>query len=108
MAEIKLNEQNFSAEVLCADKPVLVDFWADWCGPCRMLAPTVAQLAEEYEGVILVGKVNVDESMELAQRYGIASIPTLILFWNGKPVNQIVGFVPREEIVRMLEESGSV
>lgn len=105
MAEMQLNEQNFSDAVLHSDKPVLVDFWADWCGPCRMLAPTVAQIAEEYADTIRVGKVNVDTSMGLAQRYGIASIPTLILFRDGKPVDQLIGFVPKEQIVRMWEKT---
>ena len=93
MAEITITEANFEKEVLKADKPVLIDFWASWCGPCRMLAPSVARLAEEHPE-IKVGKVNVDEEQMLAMRFGIASIPTLILFKNGAPVNQTMGFQP--------------
>ena len=103
MAEIIITEQNFEQEVLKADKPVLVDFWATWCGPCRMLAPTIELLAEEMEGVAKVGKVNVDEQPGLAARFGISSIPTLIVFEDGKVKNTSVGVVPKsmiEDIIR--------
>ena len=103
MAEIIITEQNFEQEVLNADKPVLVDFWATWCGPCRMLAPTIEQVAEEMEGIAKVGKVNVDEQPALAARFGIASIPTLIVFENGKVKNTSVGVVPKSVIVDMLK-----
>ena len=93
MAEIIITTANFEEEVIRADKPVLIDFWASWCGPCRMLAPSVAKLAEEHPE-IKVGKVNVDEEQELAMRFGVMSIPTLILFKNGAPVNQTLGFQP--------------
>ena len=98
-----LNKSNFEEEVLKSEKPVLVDFWASWCGPCRMLAPTVDALADDYASVVKVGKVNVDEENELAMRYKVASIPTLILFKNGEAVNRSVGVVPREDIVKMFE-----
>lgn len=98
MAEIILTEQNFEEEVLKSDKPVLVDFWATWCGPCRMLAPMIEKIAEEQEGVIKVGKVDVDEEMDLATKYGISSIPTLMVFKEGKVVNSSVGVQPKEAI----------
>ena len=102
MAEIIITEQNFEQEVLKADKPVLVDFWATWCGPCRMLAPTIELLAEEMEGVAKVGKVNVDEQPGLTARFGISSIPTLIVFEDGKVKNTSVGVVPKSMIEDML------
>ena len=102
MAEIVITEQNFEQEVLNADKPVLVDFWASWCGPCRMLAPTIELIAEEMEGVAKVGKVNVDEQPGLAARFGISSIPTLIVFEDGKVKNTSVGVVPKSMILDML------
>ena len=102
MAEIIITEQNFEQEVLQSDKPVLVDFWAPWCGPCRMLAPTIELLAEEMEGVAKVGKVNVDEQPGLAARFGISSIPTLIVFEDGKVKNTSVGVVPKSMIEDML------
>ena len=98
-----LNKANFEEEVLKSDKPVLVDFWASWCGPCRMLAPTVDAIADDYASVVKVAKVNVDEESELAMRYRVASIPTLIVFKNGEAVNRSVGVVPREDIVKMFE-----
>ena len=102
MAEITVTKENFDAEVVQSQLPVLVDFWASWCGPCKMLAPVVAQIADEYEGKVKVGKVNVDEQPELAREYGIASIPTLVLFKGGKIENTSVGFVPKEQIEGML------
>ena len=100
--EITLTKGNFEDEVLKSEIPVLVDFWASWCGPCKMLAPTVAQIAEEYSGKIKVGKVNVDEEESLSLEYGIASIPTVILFKNGKPEKTSIGLVPKETLVSML------
>ena len=94
MNEITLNESNFEQEVLKSDKPVLVDFWATWCGPCRMLAPLVSQLAEKYSDFIKVGKVDVDENPLLAQSFNISSIPTLIFFKDGKILSQRVGGAP--------------
>ena len=100
--EITLTKVNFKDEVLKSEIPVLVDFWASWCGPCKMLAPTVAQIAEEYSGKIKVGKVNVDEEESLSREYGIVSIPTVILFKNGKPEKTSIGLVPKETLVSML------
>ena len=103
MAEITLTSANFQAEVLDSPLPVLVDFWATWCGPCRMVAPIVAEIAAEKAGVIKVGKVNVDEEPGLAGRYGISSIPTLMLFKNGQPVDTMVGARPKAQIEQMLK-----
>lgn len=102
MAEITLNKDNFTSEVLESDKPVLVDFWAEWCGPCRMLAPVVAEIAEDFSGSVKVGKVNVAEEPELAQKYRVEFIPTLIVFRNGKPESTSTGYVPKEKIEEML------
>lgn len=106
MSEKKFGVSNFESEVLGADKPVLVDFWATWCMPCRMLAPTVEELAEELEGKVIVGKVNVDEEMEIARKYRVASIPTLIVFENGAEVRRSVGLVEKEDILDMLGIEG--
>ena len=103
MAEIILTNANFETEVTGSDIPVLVDFWASWCGPCRMLAPVISEIAEEYEGKVKVGKVNVDEEGELAVKFGIASIPTVLLFKNGEVVNKSIGYAPKEEIVSLIE-----
>lgn len=101
MAEIILNNSNFKTEVLDCKGPVLVDFWATWCGPCKMLAPIVHEIALENEGVLKVGKVDVDESMELARTYNIMSIPTLILFKDGQPVKQHIGYADKAELEQM-------
>ena len=103
MAEINLTTDQFEQEVLKADVPVLLDFWAPWCGPCRMLAPTVEEIAEEYDGKVKVCKVNVDEEEELAIRFGIASIPTLLVIKNGQLTDTKVGFVQKEDIEAMLK-----
>ncbi len=102
MSEKKFGVSNFETEVLGADKPVLVDFWATWCKPCRMLAPTIEELAEDLEGKVIVGKVNVDDDPDLARKYRVASIPTLIVFENGEEVRRSVGVVAREDILDML------
>ncbi len=101
--EITLTEANFESEVLKSDKPVLVDFWAEWCGPCKMLSPTIAQIAEENADKIKVGKVNVDDEGELAQKYGIVSIPTVILFKNGEEAQKSIGFVSKEALEAMFK-----
>ncbi|MBQ6093118.1 MAG: thioredoxin [Clostridia bacterium] len=102
MAEINLTTDQFEQEVLQSDLPVLVDFWATWCGPCRMLAPVVEELADEYDGKIKVCKVNVDEEEDLAIRFGISSIPTLLVFKNGQLADTSTGFVTKEQIEAML------
>ena len=101
MAEITLTKDNFEAEVLQSELPVLVDFWASWCGPCKMVGPVVAEIAAEYEGKVKVGKVNVDDEPELAQQFGIMSIPSLRLFKGGEVVNQVIGAVPKDAITAM-------
>ncbi len=103
MAEIIITEENFEKEVLKADIPVLVDFWATWCGPCRMLAPTVAEIAEELEGKVKVGKVDVDEQPGLAAKFRVSSIPTLIVFDGGKVKSTTVGVRPKAMIMELLK-----
>ena len=101
MSVISITKENFDTHVIQSEKPVLLDFWATWCGPCRMVAPIVEQIAEEYD-TITVGKINVDEEMELATRFGITSIPTLILMENGEVSGQLVGFRPKNDILKLL------
>lgn len=103
MATVFTNE-NFKSEVLDSDIPVLVDFWAVWCGPCKMLAPTIEQLAKEFEGKAKVGKVNVDDNQQLAAQYGIMSIPTIIIFKGGKVVEQFIGVQPKGVYVDALNK----
>ena len=101
MAEIIISESNFEQEVLKAETPVLVDFWATWCGPCRMLAPTIAKIAEQQEGKVKVCKLDVDECPTLAARFGISSIPTLMVFENGQVKANSVGVQSKSQIERM-------
>ena len=101
MAEIMINKDNFEAEVLNSEKPVLVDFWAPWCGPCKLIAPIVEEIAEQNDSIVL-GKINVDDEMELAVRFGIASIPTLIVIKNGEAAGKLIGYRPKEDILKLL------
>jgi len=97
-------KDNFDAEVLQSDKPVLVDFWASWCGPCKMIAPVVEELAGEYEGKIVVGKLNVDEHGEVPAKYGIMSIPTVILFNNGEEAERSLGYKTKDELAEIVKK----
>ncbi|MBT4975928.1 MAG: thioredoxin [Gemmatimonadetes bacterium] len=102
---ITLTDDNFSAEVLDSDVPVLVDFWATWCGPCRMIAPIVRELSSEYEGKAKVCKLDVDSAQKTAAEFGIRSIPTLLIFKGGKVADQLIGAVPKQQITEKLEAS---
>ena len=102
---VEIDEAKFEDAVLKADKPVLVDFWAPWCGPCRMVAPVVEELAEEYDGKMGFMKVNVDDNPKIASQYGVMSIPTLIVFKEGAPISNIVGFRPKNELKKNLDEA---
>lgn len=102
--EIELTKSNFDGEVTKSNVPVLVDFWATWCGPCQMVAPVIEEIAEEYDGKVKVGKVNVDSEGELAAIHGIVSIPTVMLFENGKPVEKLVGAHSADEYADVIEK----
>lgn len=102
---ITLDSQNFETEVMQSELPVLVDFWASWCGPCRMISPIIDQLADEFKGKIKVGKVNVDEERDLAGKYKVMSIPTLILFKDGQILDQVVGARPKGELERFIQKA---
>ena len=105
MAELKITAANFENEVLNSDKPILLDFYADWCGPCKMLAPVLHEIAEENANALKVGKINVDEQMELAMRFQVSSIPMLVVFKDGKAVVKSVGYRPKAEIAAMVESA---
>jgi thioredoxin 1 len=98
-------DTTFQTDVLDNDTPVLVDFWAPWCGPCRMVAPIVEELAEEYDGKVKFVKLNTDDNPQVAGKYGIRSIPTLLVFKGGEPVSQIVGFRPKSDLAKRLDEA---
>lgn len=102
---IHLTDENFENEVLKSDKLVLIDFWATWCGPCKMIAPTIEELANEYEGKAKICKLDVDNNQRIAMQYGIRSIPTLLFFKNGQLVDQLVGAVPKNMIVEKLNNN---
>jgi thioredoxin 1 len=101
--EIVLTKENFNSEVLESKMPVLVDFWATWCGPCQMIAPMLEELAKIYAGKAKIGKINTEEQSDLTGEYGVISIPTIIFFKGGKPVDQIIGAVPKNAIIKKLD-----
>ena len=101
----ELDKDTFQKNVIDAQKPVLVDFWAPWCGPCRAVGPIVEELAQEYNGKVEFGRVNVDEAPAIASSYGIMSIPTLIVFKEGKPFEQIIGYKPKNELKKLLDNA---
>lgn len=103
MSEVIINKSNFENEVINADKPVLLDFWASWCGPCKMLSPVLGEIADEYADVIRVAKVNVDDEPELAMKFKVSSIPMLVLFKDGRIVSTSVGYRPKDEILNELK-----
>jgi thioredoxin 1 len=102
---IHVNEGTLDTEVLNSDKPALVDFWAPWCGPCRAIAPVLDELATEYKGKVIVAKVNVDENRKLAGNHGVMSIPTMILFKNGKVMDKLIGLVPKERLKELMDKA---
>lgn len=104
MAEITITKDNFEQEVVNSAQPVLVDFWAAWCGPCKMLSPVISELAEEYDGKVKVGKINVDEQPELAAAFNVASIPMVVLFKDGKIADTSVGYRPKQQLEEMIKE----
>ena len=102
---LEITDQNFESDVLQSETPVVIDFWAEWCGPCKTIAPVIDELANEYLGKVKFGKVNVDFNQQTAMKYGIRSIPSLLIFKDGSVVNQIIGSVPKDSIVKLLLET---
>jgi thioredoxin 1 len=100
---VELNEANFESEVLGSDVPVVVDFWAEWCAPCKLLAPVIDELAEEYDGRVKFGKLDVDQNQQISIKYGIRSIPTLIVYKNGEAADQMIGFLPKQSIKEKID-----
>lgn len=103
MAEVKITKDNYQNEVLDADIPVVLDFWAPWCGPCQMLSPVMAEIAEQFDGKIKVGKVNVDQEGELASQFGVSSIPTVVVMRGGQPKGSFTGYRPLDNVLDFLE-----
>lgn len=103
MSDLIINEENFEQEVIKSEIPVILDFWASWCGPCKMLLPIIDEIAKEYEGKIKVGKVNTDDNMSLTTKFQITSVPCIIVFKKGKAINKIVGFKPKNKIIEEIE-----
>jgi thioredoxin 1 len=102
---VEFNDANFEQEVLKSELPVLVDFWAPWCGPCRMIAPSIEALSTEYAGKVKIGKLNSDDNPDVSAKFGIRSIPTLLIFKNGEVVNQLVGALPKDKIAEQLDRA---
>ena len=106
MATVKVTDESFETDVLKADKPVLVDFWAEWCGPCKQIAPALDQISEEFAGEVTVAKVNIEESPSTPTRYGVRGIPTLMLFKDGQMASMKVGAMPKQKILEWLNDAG--
>jgi thioredoxin 1 len=104
MADINFTDQNFQQDVLQSNQPVVIDFWAPWCGPCRVVSPIIEELAKEYDGKVKVGKMNVDENPQIAGQFGIMSIPTVMMFRNGQPVQSMVGAKSKDTYKRTIDE----
>jgi len=103
MSAIHITKANFETEVLKSTVPVLIDFWAPWCGPCRSVAPIIEELSDEYSGKAIIGKINVDEELELAQEFKVMSIPTILVFKDGKVANKMVGFKDKNALIKLLQ-----
>ena len=102
MSEVKVTNENFEKEVINSNEKVIVDFFATWCGPCQMLAPVLSEIAEEYKDKIKVCKINIDEEQELAEKFEVVSIPTLVIFENGQPVKKYIGYISKEELIKII------